>query len=141
MALGARQQRLYRNLVNLYRPTVTLSPTTGRPTGESYALVASAVRCLFGKRDSTSSPTPGGRQESDNMFSHDEIHFAADTEIGEGWVIEDISVDRTGSQAQSYGNFWIVIGEPKTWSDYGGRRAGHVAVQANRHTVPHSSIT
>ena len=140
MTLGARQRRLYRNTVDIYSVAVTLDPATGRPTDKSYTLEASGVKCLFGKRDSTSTPTPGGRQESDNMFSHDEVHFLANQAIGEGWVMKDVSVDRYGNQAQSYGQYWIVVGEPKTWSDYGGRRAGHVAVQATRHSVPHTDI-
>ena len=140
MALGPRQRRLYKNLVDIYSVAVTLDPVTGRPTDKSYTLEAAGVKCLFGKRDSTSTPTPGGRQESDNLFTHDTVHFGADVVVKEGWVFQDKSVDRYGNQAQSYGQYWIVVGEPKTWSDYGGRRAGHVSVQANRHSVPHESI-
>lgn len=140
MALGARQRRLYKSRCNLYRPTVTLSALTGRPTAKSYALAESNVPCLFEKRDSASSPFPMGRGEVDNMFSHEGVSFPRDQVIGEGWVILDQTVDVHGVPALTFGDYWIVIGEPKKIPDLGGRRAGHVLVQANRHTIPHPSI-
>lgn len=140
MALGVRQRRLYKNRCDIYRPETTLSAVTGRPTAKSYTLDASDVKCLFGKLKSSSSPFPMGRGETDNQFSHDGVALPAGTDIGEGWVIKDTSIDRYGNAAESNGNYWIVVGEPLTWQDYGGRRAGHVLVQANRHTIPHSSI-
>lgn len=140
MALGVRQRRLYRSRVKLYRPTLTLSGSTGRPTTKSYSLAESNVPCLFVKRDSSSSPFPMGRGEVDNFFSHEEIHFDQRQTIGEGWVILDQSVDVRGDAVLTSGDYWIVIGEPKKIPDMGGRRAGYVSVQANRHTVPHPSI-
>lgn len=140
MALGVRQRRLYKNRADVYRLTVTLDPVTGRPDDKTYALVYSGIRCLFGKLKSTSNPFPMGRGETDNLFSHDGIATDQALDLQEGDVFKDTSIDRYGNPAKSNGDYWIVIGEPLTWSDYGGRRAGHVLVQANRHTIPHESI-
>lgn len=139
--LNPRQRRLYRNRVDLFRPVLTRNAATGLLETKAYVLAESGVRCLFGKLPSTSSPTAIGRGEADNMFTHDEIHFHQRQVIRENWVIRDVSVDRYGRNALSYGDFWIAIGEPLTWGDYGGRRAGYVSVRANRHKTPHPSIT
>jgi hypothetical protein len=140
MALGWRQRRLYKSTVSLYEPTVTISPTTGRPTTKAYTLAESGVKCLFVKRDSVSSPFPMGRGEVDNQFTHEAIAFDQRQIIGEGWLIVDQSVDVRGDDVLTAGDYWIVIGEPKKIPDMGGRRAGYVMVQANRHTIPHPSV-
>lgn len=140
MALGTRQRRLYLDLVTLYRPTKTQSPATGLLTAVGYELAESNVKCLFVKRDSTSGPTVVGRGESDNLFTHEEIHMDQRQVIGENWVLLDASVDVRGDPVLTAGEYWIVIGEPKKIADRGGRRAGYVSVQANRHTTPHPGV-
>ena len=140
MALGARQRRLYKDTVTLYSPSRTQSAVTGLLTAYTYTLAETGVKCLFLKRDSTSGPTPVGRGESDNMFTHDQISFDQRQIIGENWLILDASVDVRGDDVLTAGEYWIVIGEPKKIADRGGRRAGYVSVQANRHTTPHPEL-
>jgi len=141
MALGARQRRLYKSKVALYKPVLTRDAATGLLTDKEYVLAGTAVKCLFEKRDSVSTPFVIGRGEQDNQFTHEEIHFQANQVIGENWVILDQTVDVHGVDALTNGDYWIVIGEPKKIPDLGGRRAGHVSVQANRHKTPHPSIS
>ena len=140
MALGVRQQRLYKDLVTLYRPTKVQSPATGLLTAVGYELAESNVKCLYSRNDSTSGPTVVGRGEADNMFTHDEWHFQASQAIGENWLIKDATVDAHGDNVLTFGEYWVVIGEPKKIADRGGRRAGYVSVQANRHTTPHPGV-
>jgi hypothetical protein len=140
MALTPRQVLAYKDTVDLYSLAQTTSLTTGLRTAKTYALVASAVPCLFKIRQSVEAPSPMGRVESDNMFSLDEIHFDHAQAIDSDWVIVNKSLAADGSQSQNYGRYWICRGQPASIPSHGGRRANVRIVQAVQVKKPPAGV-
>lgn len=104
MALTARQVALYTTTVSIWRKTITINPTTGKPSEPTWAETA-GVKCYI--QTGQSQHMPNGEAvlgESDNMFTFDDIHFEASVDIQSGDVLEVTAGNNTGDYWQVRGN-------------------------------------
>lgn len=132
MALSRRQQILFTQRVDLYEPILNRNPTTGRPEEREYPPRYTDVPCFRVARDDVSDPAVVFRLPGDNMWTHDEWHFAEDQEIAENWRIHDKSQNADGVNTETFGIFYLVSGQPKRTPKQGRRDAGNTVVQATR---------
>lgn len=136
MALSVRQRILFQETVDIYEPVLERNPSTGKPTERTFPPAETGVCCYMVPRDDVSGPAIVFRLPGDNMFTHDEWHFSESQRIGENWRIRKKTVNANGEQAEDYGEFWLVSGQPRRDIKLGNRDAGNTVVQATRETEP-----
>jgi hypothetical protein len=132
--LTARQRRLYRNKVDLYRPVYTIDPTTKNLTNLTYVLDAAntGIRALLETHPRVESKSDQGRIEGDNLFTRETWHFPASQAIDSEWVIVERTIDRRGHQSPNYGRRWITSGQAQTEPSLGGRNNNNRRVMATQ---------
>lgn len=79
--LGTRQQRLYTEVADLYRPI----DSTG--SEQVYDLVFSNIPCQLVPTDNFDTQQGATRLKSNHLMTSDSIHFHVDQEIGPEWVV------------------------------------------------------
>lgn len=131
MALGYRQRRLYVDAVTIWRETVTYD-AAGKLSARTWAVIATAVPCLF--RTGLSVKGPNGEiilDESDNLFTYDEVHFEDGTDLRTGDVLK-----KTGG-TYDVGAFWGVRGDETVRNIL----ANKLTVRARRLPVPPAGVS
>lgn len=102
-SLGSRQQRLYTEVADLYRPVD--SPGSE----QTYTLEFEGIPCQLVPTDNFDTTQGSTRLKSNNIQTSDSIHFHSGQEIGPEWVIHI----KAGSVRYS-GNYFVTLGEPET---------------------------
>lgn len=109
-----RQRIAYQEVCNLWQPSRSINATTGAVATEVFTLAYSNVPFLFQNTPNYSQiPRAGGRLKQDSLLTSDTMHFYADQEIGEGWIVKDVTLNPDGSTPRTYGKFYRVQGEPQ----------------------------
>ncbi len=134
--LSRRQEILFTETADLFEAIVELDPTTKRPVERTFPPRFRDVACYMVPRDDVTGPATVIRLAGDNMFTHDEWHFAEGQELGENWRIRKKSVNADGVPVVDWGEVWLVAGQPKREIKLGMRDAGNTVVQATREIRP-----
>lgn len=136
MALNARQQRLYNDLVDIYVPSsLAVDGTTRRLTTDpkypSTATYASVTCGFFSTQENPSLVQPIGRSNQDNIFTMDLFKFDAAQDINDTYVIQLKTVGHP-----QYGQWWIVVGGAEIRTSRGKRTGNYAKVFAKHITKP-----
>lgn len=140
--LNQRQLACYRHTVNLWQPTRTINATTGAVGAETYALAYSGVSCRYEYTDNVSDPTEGaGRIKRPTIFTTDKIHFDSAQEVGDDWIVKNVSLLPDGSQSPLYGEFHRILGVARVTPSAGVRRANKQSVMAMTIEKPPAGVS
>jgi hypothetical protein len=141
MSLNRRQQRLYRETVNLFSPRY--QKNTGRNTqvDTDYDPAGTGVKALLVNNQSPELPELDGRTEEVSIFTRDEWHFDIAQTIASGWLIQNQTIDRNGNPSPWYGKYWIVQGDSQNIPSLGGRRVNARIVKANLLPTPPKGLS
>lgn len=129
--MNLRQRLAYNHTVNLWSVDRTINSTTGAVGAETYTLAYSGVKCRYEYTDNVSDVVEGaGRTKRPTIFTTDKIHFDAAQEVGELWIVKNVSLLPDGSQSPLYGEFHRVLGVSHVSPSAGNRRANKRSVMA-----------
>lgn len=142
MPLTPRQRKAYSDRAVLYEPVLTHDPTTGRLTRKVYHPRQFGVPCYFHVSEhSTEVPSFLGAIEGDNLFSRDQLHFAADVVIDSGWIVKNVTRETvSGAPSKNFGRYWVISGQPKSVSQRGRRRAQKRQCEAIQFRTPPEGV-
>lgn len=130
-SLPFRQQRLFRDRVDLFRPTENFAD--GLPSATTYSLAQADVPCIIDTKSAVDNPELLGLIEGEDMITVDTVRFPEGTVLESSWCILCRSLDRSGAPTLNHGKVWVAKGEPvREQSPDGIRRSGMVEAYATR---------
>lgn len=131
MALNARQKALYRDLVNIYRPTTPTSTTsTGTKKDPLFELATENVKCKFYPNNTVSNLTKIGRVQSDAKAELELFHFEAGTAVRDTYIVQ---LKTPGHP--DYDKWFVIVGDPEQRPSSGVRRSNYCEATARRRAV------
>jgi hypothetical protein len=117
MPLTRRQQILYTDRVDVYRPSEIATEAGGKAAKDPiYQLAYSSVPCKFWTSIQSTAPDPQGRGLQDNMFTLDSVSFDAAQTILDGYLVT------LTSNHPNRGFWYVAQGNEETWVDSSKRR-------------------
>lgn len=135
MALQERQRRLYCQRISVWRQFETMS-ATGDVT-RTWPKINSGVPCYIEVKPSNFGlVTPGVFTEGDNLFTLDELHVEAGTDIQTDDILRVDSVTQ-GTGAGMVGEYFTVRGDMAPH----GRRSNHQNHIIKRLALPPSGVS
>lgn len=120
MALTARQRRLYKDLIEIYKPNATTivdkTPKDTRlPSTATYEDVPAK---LFSKPEASRPEKHIGRSNMDIIFTLDELHVEASVDIDDTYYFRLKTPDHP-----DFNEWWVCQGSAKTRISEGRRKA------------------
>ena len=125
--LTPRQRIAYRSLIDIWRPSQTIS--SGAPGATIYTKVYASVPCLLQQTPNIDQPSDFGEFKEFTVLVLDTIYMAADITIRDNDVIVHKSLTASGSQSRMYNTMSRVRGEPTYNESFGGRLANEQSVK------------
>jgi hypothetical protein len=125
--LTARQQRAYKSLIDIWRPSQTV--TSGAAGATTYTKLYASVPCLLQQTPNIDQPSDFGEFKEFTVLVLDTIYLAADIAIRDNDVVINKSLTADGSQSRLYNTGERVRGEPTYNESYGGRLANEQSVK------------
>ncbi len=129
--LSPRQELLYEDICNIWRPSRSKNSSTAVVGDESYEPVDTDVPCYFTFNPSQDDVAEFGRYERDIILTLDLIHFPKDVEIDSDYIVKNLSLHEDGTPSKNYGRYWKVRGNARAFQKRTRRQAGKQMVLAS----------
>jgi hypothetical protein len=138
--LSPRQEELYQDTFDIWRPVVSNSPQTALAGTEYYTKIASNVAGYLQLEPNVNEPSVAGRIQRKIIYTMDLIHFDRDQEIDADYIVKNTSRNEDDTPGRNYGRFWRVLGQARSFNSRVDREMGKQSVLASSELEPPAGV-